>query len=258
MSVAGALGRAALSHRADRRPAPSLVTDGGRRCSTVRAAWKRSLASASSDSARWGPASRRCCWRAAARSSAAMSTTRRSSVRARASRRASRGASRKGLRSEDERDAALARLTLATDLARARRLRARDRGDRRGARRQARAVRRARRHLRRATRCSRPTPPRISVTAIAAASARPERCLGLHFFNPAPLMPLVEVGARRAHRRGVLRGGLRAHRALRQAGRALQRHARLRRQPPARARAQRRRARARRDRRRPSPRSTPR
>ena len=33
----------------------------------------------------------------------------------------------------------------------------------------------------------------ISVTAIAAASAHPERCLGLHFFNPAPLMPLVEV-----------------------------------------------------------------
>jgi 3-hydroxybutyryl-CoA dehydrogenase len=33
----------------------------------------------------------------------------------------------------------------------------------------------------------------ISVTAIAAAGAHPERCLGLHFFNPAPLMPLVEV-----------------------------------------------------------------
>ncbi len=33
----------------------------------------------------------------------------------------------------------------------------------------------------------------ISVTAIAAAGARPERCLGLHFFNPAPLMPLVEA-----------------------------------------------------------------
>jgi 3-hydroxybutyryl-CoA dehydrogenase len=33
----------------------------------------------------------------------------------------------------------------------------------------------------------------ISVTAIAAGSARPERCLGLHFFNPAPLRPLVEV-----------------------------------------------------------------
>jgi 3-hydroxybutyryl-CoA dehydrogenase len=33
----------------------------------------------------------------------------------------------------------------------------------------------------------------ISVSAIAAGSAHPERCLGLHFFNPAPLMPLVEV-----------------------------------------------------------------
>ena len=33
----------------------------------------------------------------------------------------------------------------------------------------------------------------ISVTAIVSGSARPERCLGLHFFNPAPLMPLVEV-----------------------------------------------------------------
>ena len=31
------------------------------------------------------------------------------------------------------------------------------------------------------------------MTAIAAGSRRPERCLGLHFFNPAPLMPLVEV-----------------------------------------------------------------
>ena len=33
----------------------------------------------------------------------------------------------------------------------------------------------------------------ISITAIAVASLHPERCLGLHFFNPAPLMPLVEV-----------------------------------------------------------------
>jgi 3-hydroxybutyryl-CoA dehydrogenase len=33
----------------------------------------------------------------------------------------------------------------------------------------------------------------ISITAIAAGSARPQRCLGLHFFNPAVLMPLVEV-----------------------------------------------------------------
>ena len=33
----------------------------------------------------------------------------------------------------------------------------------------------------------------LSVTAIAAELARPERLVGLHFFNPAPLLPLVEV-----------------------------------------------------------------
>lgn len=33
----------------------------------------------------------------------------------------------------------------------------------------------------------------LSVTAIAAACTVPERVIGLHFFNPAPLMPLVEV-----------------------------------------------------------------
>jgi len=33
----------------------------------------------------------------------------------------------------------------------------------------------------------------LSVTSIAAACSRPERCLGLHFFNPAPIMRLVEI-----------------------------------------------------------------
>ena len=33
----------------------------------------------------------------------------------------------------------------------------------------------------------------LSIRAIAAATRRPGRVLGLHFFNPAPLMPLVEV-----------------------------------------------------------------
>ena len=33
----------------------------------------------------------------------------------------------------------------------------------------------------------------ISVTELAAATRRPERFIGLHFFNPVPLMKLVEV-----------------------------------------------------------------
>ena len=33
----------------------------------------------------------------------------------------------------------------------------------------------------------------LSVTEIAAATERPERVVGMHFFNPAPLMPLVEI-----------------------------------------------------------------
>lgn len=33
----------------------------------------------------------------------------------------------------------------------------------------------------------------LSVAAIAGACARPERVIGIHFFNPAPVMPLVEI-----------------------------------------------------------------
>jgi 3-hydroxybutyryl-CoA dehydrogenase len=33
----------------------------------------------------------------------------------------------------------------------------------------------------------------LSVTEVAAATERPERVVGMHFFNPAPVMPLVEV-----------------------------------------------------------------
>jgi 3-hydroxybutyryl-CoA dehydrogenase len=37
----------------------------------------------------------------------------------------------------------------------------------------------------------------LSVTNIAEATSRPERVVGLHFFNPAPVLPLVEVVAGR-------------------------------------------------------------
>ncbi|MFF4603801.1 3-hydroxyacyl-CoA dehydrogenase [Streptomyces sp. NPDC001339] len=33
----------------------------------------------------------------------------------------------------------------------------------------------------------------LSVTAVAGRLRRPGRCVGMHFFNPAPLLPLVEV-----------------------------------------------------------------
>ncbi|MGH7493868.1 MAG: 3-hydroxyacyl-CoA dehydrogenase family protein [bacterium] len=33
----------------------------------------------------------------------------------------------------------------------------------------------------------------ISITTIAAVTQRPEKCIGMHFFNPVPVMKLVEV-----------------------------------------------------------------
>ena len=33
----------------------------------------------------------------------------------------------------------------------------------------------------------------LSVTEIASATSRPERVIGMHFFNPAPILPLVEI-----------------------------------------------------------------
>src|SRR5438876_3793775 len=35
----------------------------------------------------------------------------------------------------------------------------------------------------------------LPVTALASAAARPENVVGMHFFNPAPLMELLEVVA---------------------------------------------------------------
>lgn len=33
----------------------------------------------------------------------------------------------------------------------------------------------------------------LSIASIASCLKNPERCIGIHFFNPAPLMPLVEI-----------------------------------------------------------------
>ena len=33
----------------------------------------------------------------------------------------------------------------------------------------------------------------LSITKIAAVTRKPDRCIGMHFMNPVPLMPLVEV-----------------------------------------------------------------
>jgi 3-hydroxybutyryl-CoA dehydrogenase len=33
----------------------------------------------------------------------------------------------------------------------------------------------------------------ISITKLAAATARPDRVIGMHFFNPVPMMQLIEV-----------------------------------------------------------------
>ena len=51
----------------------------------------------------------------------------------------------------------------------------------------------------------------ISITAIAAATKRPDKFIGMHFFNPATVMKLVEGHPRRPHLRRDLR---RCHRAV--------------------------------------------
>ena len=129
---------------------------------------------------------------------------------------------------------------------RSRRLRPRDRGDRRGARAEAGALRRARAHL--------PAGRGARDEHVGALGDRdrgrrrrsPERVVGMHFFNPAPLMPLVEIVRAELHLRRGRRYGVRARRAARQASDPLPRHAGLRRQPRADPAAERLRPRARR------------
>jgi len=54
----------------------------------------------------------------------------------------------------------------------------------------------------------------ISITWIGSQTDRPERVVGMHFFNPVPVMTLVEGGAGAAdERRDVRRGGRRGRRS---------------------------------------------
>ena len=71
----------------------------------------------------------------------------------------------------------------------------------------------------------------LSVSAVAAASGRPERVVGLHFFNPAPLMKLIEVVRTQRRRRGAFADALEFASGPRQGGRAVRGHAGLPRQP---------------------------
>ena len=67
------------------------------------------------------------------------------------------------------------------------------RGRGRGAVGQAGAVRDARRDLQARAPCWRPRRRRCRSSSCAAATSRPADVVGLHFFNPAPVMKLVEV-----------------------------------------------------------------
>ena len=60
----------------------------------------------------------------------------------------------------------------------------------------------------------------LSVTEIAAAASRPERVVGMHFFNPAPLMPLVEIVRAELSSDGAVETAYALGRAARQATRS--------------------------------------
>ena len=71
----------------------------------------------------------------------------------------------------------------------------------------------------------------ISVTAIAAQLRRPERLVGMHFFNPVPLMALVEVISGLATEQRRRRHRVRHRRRMGQEPGAREVDARLHRQP---------------------------
>ena len=71
----------------------------------------------------------------------------------------------------------------------------------------------------------------LSITALAAGMKHPGRVVGMHFFNPAPLMTLVEVVRGLATAPEVAADGLRDRRGLGQDAGVRDVHAGLHRQP---------------------------
>ena len=103
---------------------------------------------------------------------------------------------RAGKLEQDDRDAALDRLAFTRELRGHRGLRRRDRGDRRGRAAPSASCSRA------WTSCC-PTPSflasntsSVPIMKLGAGTKQPDRVLGLHFFNPVPVLPLVEIVTR--------------------------------------------------------------
>ena len=98
----------------------------------------------------------------------------------------------RGKLTEADRDATLARRAPVHLARRPRRRAAGGRGGRRGPRGEGDAVRQPRRHHRPGTVLA-TTTSSLPVVKCAAATSRPEDVIGMHFFNPAAVMKLVEV-----------------------------------------------------------------
>ena len=71
----------------------------------------------------------------------------------------------------------------------------------------------------------------LSVTQMGAGLEHPERVVGMHFFNPVAVLPLVELASHTVDRRHFARDRLGSDQEAPQDGRPRSRRARLRRQP---------------------------